>query len=390
LQQSLGEVGVQEVCCISSAKTHRRCKGKKAAEVVDLVLRMPSRQILLQYKIHHAVFWIFFSLVWYYLRYQDYATWQLAALVTAIKVVDLMLLVYIVNYVLIPKLLYRKKYGVFVLLLLLMIAVSSSLKMYILGTVLNNPALYHWTNQIKARIYDNIIPHIFLVIAGMAVKLLIDYNKAQNRLLQVAKEKAETELDFLKAQINPHFLFNSINAVYFLIDKNNTEAREALHKFSDMLRHQLYGVKDQKIALEKEVGYLQDYIGLQQLRNDNCEVQVQVEPAVKEVLIEPFLLLPFVENSFKHLSHFSNGKKNEIKITLQRQNGEVEFSVLNTTESKEEPAKEGGIGLANVKRRLELLYPQKHQLQVSGQDGWFVVYLKLKIENNGTDPLHTD
>lgn len=192
----------------------------------------------------------------------------------------------------------------------------------------------------------------------------------------------------MKSQINPHFLFNSLNSIYFLIDKNNTDARQALHKFSDMLRHQLYGVRDEKIAIEKEIGYLQDYIGLQQLRNENCEVQMQVEPAVKGLLIEPFLLLPFVENSFKHLSHFSNGRKNEIKISLQKQDGNMDFSILNTTETKEERPKEGGIGLTNVKRRLELLYPQKHQLQVVEQDGWFVVNLKLKIDTNGTDPLY--
>lgn len=329
-----------------------------------------------------------FGLLWWYMRYQDYSTWQQAILVTVVKVVDLMLLVYIANYVLIPKLLYKKRYILFSLLLIIMIAASSSLKMYIIGHIINNPGLYQWTNQVKARIYDNVIPHIFLVIAGMAFKLLIDFNEAQKRLLQIAKEKAETELDFLKSQINPHFLFNSLNSVYFLIDKNNAEARQALHKFSDMLRHQLYGVRDDKIAIEKEIGYLHDYIGLQQLRNENCDVQMQVEPAVKGLLIEPFLLLPFVENSFKHLSHFSNGRTNEIKISLRQHDGNMDFSILNTIEKKEEQPKEGGIGLTNVKRRLELLYPKKHHLQITENDGWFVVNLKLKIDSNGTDPLH--
>lgn len=349
---------------------------------------MLTRQTLLHYKLHHAAFWIFFGLLWYYLRYQDYTTWKQAALVTAVKVADLMLLVYIANYILIPKLLYRKRYFLFSLLLITMIAASSSLKMYVIGTIINNPALYQWTNQVKARIYDNVIPHIFLVIAGMAFKLLMDYNKMQNRLLQVAKEKAETELDFLKAQINPHFLFNSLNAVYFLIDKNNTEARQALQKFSDMLRHQLYGVKDEKIRIEKEIGYLKDYIGLQQLRNENCEVEMNIEPSVNGFSIEPFLLLPFVENSFKHLSHFGNGKKNEIKIGLSRQDGEMDFFIRNTTEEKAQLSTDGGIGLANVKRRLELLYPKKHRLLVDGDPGWYAVQLTLKIEDHDTDSMH--
>lgn len=315
------------------------------------------------------------------MRYQDYSTIQKALLVTMVKVIDLAVMVSIANYLLIPKLLYRKRIALFTVLLLLMIVVSSGLKMYLIGTILHNPALYHWTSQLKARIYDNVIPHIFLVIAGMAFKLLTDYNRMQKRLLEVAKEKAETELNFLKAQINPHFLFNSLNAVYFLIDKNNKEAREALHKFSEMLRYQLYGARDDKVSIGKELQYLQDYIGLQKLRSDNCTIALNVEPGLADFSIEPFLLLPFVENSFKHLSHFNNGKPNEVTIALARQNGEMQFSVGNTTEQKDLQDEEGGIGLANVKRRLELLYPQKHQLEIRQRDGWFYVSLKLKLLN---------
>jgi LytS/YehU family sensor histidine kinase len=163
------------------------------------------------------------------------------------------------------------------------------------------------------------------------------------------------------------------------MDKNNTAARQALHTFSDMLRYQLYEVKGEKITIEKEISYLQDYIGLQQLRNENFDIRMQIEPSVKGFLIEPLLLLPFVENSFKHLSHFSNGKKNEVMIALSKQNGEMEFSIRNTTEPKPLATQQGGIGLTNVKRRLELLYPKKHQLQVNEANGWFAVNLKLKL-----------
>lgn len=341
---------------------------------------MRARQLFFRYKLHHFLIWLLLGALWFYLRYQDYSTTQRALLVTVVKVVDLALMVYVANYLLIPKLLYRKKYGWFTLFLLLMIATSSAAKMYIIGSILNNPALYHWTDNLKARIYDNVIPHIFLVIAGMAFKLLLDYNNMQKRLLQVAKEKAETELNFLKAQINPHFLFNSLNSVYFLIDKNNTEAREALHKFSDMLRYQLYETGGEKISVEKELRYLQDYIGLQKLRNENCAVQFNVDPAINKCFIEPFLLLPFVENSFKHLSHFAQNRSNEVRIALAKQNGTMEFSIRNTMEANNATEGLGGIGLVNVKRRLELLYPQKHQLDVEEKEGWFDVRLTLKID----------
>ncbi len=349
------------------------------AKIVAVALRMPLFQKLLRYKLHHLLFWLLFGALWYYLRYQDYRTPGQALAVTAIKLVDLMVLVYIASYVLIPRLLYQKRYILFSVCLMVMIVASSALKMYVIGSILHNPALYQWTSQVKARIYDNVIPHIFLVIAGMAAKLLSDYNAMQKRLLEIAREKAETELSFLKAQINPHFLFNSLNSVYFLIDKKNTEARQALHTFSGMLRHQLYGVKEEKIAIEKEIRYLQDYVDLQQLRNENCRVEMDISPSVNGVFIEPFLLLPFVENSFKHLSHFATGRPNEIAISLKRQNGEMAFAVRNTHEEKAEAAGEGGIGLVNVKRRLELLYPQKHSLQITGADGWFLVQLTLKL-----------
>lgn len=341
---------------------------------------MTTRRFSIRYKFHHLLFWIVIGVVWFYLRYQDYSTVQRAFLVTFVKTLDLALMVYIANCILIPKFLYRKRYLLFLVFLLLMIAISSGSKMYIIGSIINNPALYNWTQNLKGRIYDNVIPHIFLVIAGMAFKLLHDYNTMQKRLLQVAKEKAETELNFLKAQINPHFLFNSLNAVYFLIDKNNTEAREALHKFSDMLRHQLYETKEEKIPVEKEIRYLQDYIGLQRLRNENCTVHLEVAPSVHNTCIEPFLLLPFVENSFKHLSHFSNNRKNEVNISMSRENGTLQFFIRNTTEANHNKDNSGGIGLANVKRRLQLLYPQKHQLNLKEGNGWFDVHLTLKID----------
>ena len=336
---------------------------------------------LLRYKLHHLLFWLAVGSVWFYLRYQDYSVRQNAVNVTIIKTVDLALMVYVANYILVPRLLYKKSYVLFAFSFLALVLLSSLSKMYFIGRVLNVD-MFTFSEGIKDRIYNFVIPHFFLVTAGVAFKVILDYSRIQKRLAEVAKEKAEAELNFLKSQINPHFLFNSLNSVYFLIDKNNTEAREALHKFSDMLRYQLYEIRDEKIPIEKEIGYLQDYIDLQRLRrDDNCRIEVSIDKGMKSFSIEPLILIPFVENSFKHLSHFNNGK-NEIHIGLSKQNGEMNFHVRNTTEGrqKEELKKDGGIGLANVKRRLELLYPQKHQLQIRENDGWFDVALKIKMD----------
>jgi LytS/YehU family sensor histidine kinase len=278
-------------------------------------------------------------------------------------------MVYITNYLLIPQLLYKKKYFLFGLVFIAFVFGSSIGKMWIEGQLMHNPQLFNIFNgNFKIRFYDNVIPHFLLVITGASFKLLIDYARSQRRLGEMAKEKAEAELNFLKSQINPHFLFNSLNSVYFLIDKENPHARQALHKFSDMLRYQLYECNGDKIPIEKEISYLQDYVALQKLRREaDDEVEFDCSESVKGFSIEPLLLMPFVENSFKHLSHHGNGRKNLVKINAEKANGEFHFSVTNTIEytSTKEPV--GGIGLKNVKRRLELLYPQSHLLEINEQ-----------------------
>ena len=190
---------------------------------------------LIKYKIHHLLFWMLVFGIWFFLRYQDYRTTAIAARVTFVKVTDLAILVYLTNYVLLPLLFYKKRYVGFVAAFIIMIVTSSVLKMMMIGWVIGDMQMLHLSGNLKTRIYDNVIPHFFLVIAGAVVKLMIDYSKLQQQMAETAKEKAEAELNFLKSQINPHFLFNSLNSVYFLIDKTNTEARESLHKFSDRI-----------------------------------------------------------------------------------------------------------------------------------------------------------
>src|SRR4030095_6059130 len=342
---------------------------------------MQDRNFFFRYKLQHVCFWLLLFGLWYYFRYQDYSSKALAAKITLLKVTDLAFMVYVTNYLLIPQLLYKKKYLLFVVTFVAFVFGSSIGKMWIEGQMMHNPKLFDLFNRnFKVRFYDNVIPHFLLVITGASFKLLLDYARSQRRLGEMAKEKAEAELNFLKSQINPHFLFNSLNSVYFLIDKENPHAREALHKFSDMLRSQLYECNGDKIPIEKEISYLQDYVDLQKLRRgSDDEVVFDLSDDVRGFSIEPLLLMPFVENSFKHLSHFSNGKKNVVKINAAKANGEFHFSVTNTIEYTSTKGLVGGIGLKNVKRRLELLYNGKHELQIKEDDQLFKVDLKIKF-----------
>jgi two-component system LytT family sensor kinase len=328
----------------------------------------------------HVLFWMLVFALWYYLRFQDYQAKQIAIEITLLKVIDLALMIYITNYLLIPRLLYKKRYAGSIAAFILMIFVSSVAKVYLMAQITHQPELFSLSGNLKIRLYENVISDFFLVTAGASFKLIFDFLKMQQRLAEVAKEKAETELSFLKSQINPHFLFNSLNSVYFLIDKNNAEARQALHKFSDMLRYQLYEVKGTRIPIEKELSYLKDYVDLQKLRKDeNYSVEFNCSPEVEGFSIEPLLLIPFVENAFKHISH-KPGKSNFVKLNISRSNGQFNFTIENSKEAERTAEVHGGIGLNNVKRRLELLYPEKHELFISNTDNSYKIDLKLKID----------
>lgn len=338
---------------------------------------MNKQSIFRRYKLDHLLGWLVLFGGWHFFRYQDYPR-DTGWLITGLKVADLAVMIYLTNYLLIPRLLYKKRYVWFGITFLLIVTGFSFLKMYLEGQIMNRHTLF-FTN-FKARFYDNVIPHILLVSTGAAFKLLIDYARSQRRLGEVSKEKAEAEINFLKSQINPHFLFNSLNSIYFLIDKQNTTARQTLLQFSDLLRYQLYDCNAETIEIEKEVAYLQDFIRLQQLRKDQqYEVEVAVGPEVKGFRITPLLLIPFVENAFKHISHHAD-RRNYVQVSMDRQNGSFLFTVENSKEihhrSTEPP---GGIGLSNVKRRLELLYPRKYELQIDNNDTTFKVALNLHL-----------
>ena len=330
--------------------------------------------------IAHLLFWLAAGLLWFYLRYQDYSTHREAALVSIVKISDLALLIYFANLVLVPKFLYKKKYLIFALLFIGSTAFCSFLKLVVMSWMLQDVHLLDAVH-IKEKIYNNFVTQFFLVLASIALKSVWDYLQLQKKLAEVAKQKLEAELNFLKSQVNPHFLFNSLNAVYFLIDKNNQQARNALHKFSEMLRYQLYECNDDKISIDKEIAYLKDYVALQQLRvSSNTEIQFHCAPDLGHFSIEPLLLIPFVENSFKHLSHFEKEKQNQVKINISRTNGSMHFSVYNTTENNSSTS-DGGIGLVNVQKRLELLYPGKHQFSIKEKQDWFGVELSLSLYN---------
>jgi LytS/YehU family sensor histidine kinase len=215
----------------------------------------------------------------------------------------------------------------------------------------------------------------------VALQLSREWFKQRELIQKIEVEKLNTELDYLKAQLNPHFLFNSINTIYFQIDKENKGARETLSIFSDMLRYQLYECNGKEIPLEKEMNYLKNYIDLQRQRcNENYWISFSYDD-VDELHIAPLLLIPFVENAFKHVSHFP--QDNEIRVNVHKSGSTLRMMVFNTCDPALMAQKNGhGIGLKNVQRRLELLYQNRYSLEVNRSAQSYQVNLEIILSES--------
>jgi two-component system LytT family sensor kinase len=224
---------------------------------------------------------------------------------------------------------------------------------------------------------------LFYMAFSLALHLSKEWYFQRERLRQLEVEKLNTELEYLKSQINPHFLFNSLNTIFFQIDKNNREARNTLTKFSDMLRFQLYECNGHEMVLEREILYLKNYVDLQRLRRDDkYKIEFTTSGDSREFTLAPLLLMPLVENAFKYLSHFPEGNNN-VSIHIHNDDQSVEVRVKNTKEIRIAERREaGGIGLKNLRRRLELQYPGRHDLEINDGKTEFEVILRINNPAN--------
>jgi LytS/YehU family sensor histidine kinase len=206
-----------------------------------------------------------------------------------------------------------------------------------------------------------------------------DKIEAEQMASEKENENLKTELSLLRSQVSPHFMFNVLNNMVALARKRSDQLEPSLIKLSSLMRYMLYEADEDKVALEKEIDYLQSYIDLQQQRF-GAKVQVNVSLQLPEngYEIEPMLLIPFVENAFKHGTGMISDAR--IDIELRAKQGLLQFSVMNKyNEEFEIKDASSGIGLTNVKRRLNLLYRNNYQLLINKKEGWFVVSLQLHL-----------
>ena len=322
-----------------------------------------------------------------------------AAIKFAFYVVFQAIGVYFNLYFLIPRLLEKGRYVPYVGLLLLTLAGTAAcivVGYYVSAAVSGKTFLELWGVKPENYFYFfkvNALPStVASMTLAMSIKLTKNWMRAKQRQQALEKrqqvlekEKLETELKFLKSQFNPHFLFNTINSVFVLIHKNPTEASEALAKFSDLLRYQLYECNEQEIPLGQELAYLENFIELETLRQDTdtLSLDLVVEQGYDpDLTIAPFVLIPFIENAFKHVSKQPD-TSNWIKLKLDFDDRRLRFTLANSISAPQPAARDilanQGIGLKNVQRRLDLLYPGEHQLSTERSGDQYCVSLSLLL-----------
>lgn len=330
----------------------------------------------------HLLFWVLYLIVWG-VRDMAYApTFWDTLDSNLIGSACYALGVYVNWFVLIPIVLLKGKkllYSFLVLILTIVVAYITAVAFtyYYIPIHLGTSQFFSTTQGLANTGGD------FLVVYALSTSLFFinEWYIKERRLRELESANLRAELDLLKGQINPHFLFNALNSVHVLIRKNPEKALNTLEKFSDLLSHQIYDVEKEFVSLETEVKNLSNFIELQELRfSSHVKVNWQVSGNLTGLRIAPMLFLNFVENAFKHGSTASQ-TETTIDILLKVESGWLEFSCVNSMEAGKEEQRSGK-GLANAKRRLELLYPKRHQLEIEKRNNEFSVSLQIKLNED--------
>lgn len=281
---------------------------------------------------------------------------------------------YLNAYVFMPRFLYHRKYSLYAgLLLATLVAVSmwDRSLFFLFGMRL--------AFSLRMLIRHNLLPYGFTVMVSIAYRAITDRTRTETLIREQESEHLKTELSFLRSQISPHFLFNVLNNMAAMARLKSAELEPTIQKLASLMRYMLYETDEDKVSISSELEYLNDYIDLQQQRFGS-ELILEVDFQVQEPwqALEPMLLIPFVENAFKHGAVLSGHP--EIHIHLRVHDDALTFSVQNRFDvcsgSKD---KTSGIGLANIRRRLELLYPNRHRLDLLESQGWFTATLQLQF-----------
>ena len=334
----------------------------------------------------HVLFWIgyiLFFVLQYAFFYENLNYVSTAASLTLEALVDIGA-TYFTVYFLLPRFLFKRKYFQFAIIFLLSVAIFIILQR-IFKYYISYPLFFPDILE-KGEKFWHINPfysflNIYTVVGLFAsIKLMKYWYKNQQIRTELENKNKTSELALLRSQLNPHFLFNTLNNIDSLIMTNPGKASDAIIKLSDIMRFMLYDTSVDVIPLEKEINYLKSYISLQKIRQkDPGFVEVEIAGDCTGKTIAPMLFIPFVENAFKH------GQKNipapGIRVRLECLNDSIHFEVINHAGPSDRMNKDHttGIGLANTRRRLELLYPGRHKLTLEKENGLYFSRLTIRI-----------
>ncbi len=338
------------------------------------------KQIFTNRIVQHVGFWILFlwpcthSLI---SAYGTQATWS----VTGIVVITLSVC-YFNLYFLIPRFLLQEKILTYIILVVLLTLVYSGL--WVCSYMLNLRYVFHSSREvdIAGMYFGDLFDQATTIAITTGLKLSKVWFRQQQRNKELMLQTLYSEIRLLKSQINPHFLFNTLNNLYAFTLKKSDKAPETVLKLSYIMEYMIYESNEPEVPLEKEIRYLQDYIDLERLRQtEKSEILFEVIGHVNGQKIAPLLLLPFVENAFKHGIHMmADNAFVSIKISVN--NEMLDFEIENHKplyNHKKTTGHNGGFGIKNVTSRLALTYPQRYDLDIQNEEGLYKVKLKLEL-----------
>lgn len=329
--------------------------------------------------IGHVVFWLVLLVI---LIASDFSQvgWPLVLYQKVVDIIFYAVIIYINLLYLIPNFLSHKKFWTYVALLLLAVLVLTPIKIAIQVFLFTDaPSFQHYFIDNQSYFFMS----MFLVGSSSTIYgILSDWFIHQSEKMELQTQTMQSELKFLRSQINPHFLFNTLNNLYALTLKKSDDAPEIVLKLSEMMRYMLYECNERRVPLQKEVAYMKNYLDLERLRqHESIDIHFNLTGEVSDQTIAPLLLIPFIENSFKHglSSQINHGWVN---IDMHVEGAKLRFTIENSkgpAQPKQVHRKAGGIGLVNVRRRLNLIYDDHYHLKISNEPNVYRVTLDLNL-----------
>lgn len=295
------------------------------------------------------------------------------------SIVFLLIVLFYTNiYWLVPKFLFKRKYSTYILIAVLF-AVVIYAAIIILMEVLSP---YHFEEHRNTYDKEMSVPFflfmiIVLIAASAAVRLFQQWVSDNKMIIELEKSRTTAELEQLKNQINPHFLFNMLNNANVLTKKDPEKASTVLMGLSDLLRYQLYDSTRDKVLLTADIHFLEDFLNLEKIRRDDFSFIVSKEGPINGKQVSPLLFVTFVENAVKHSN--DTGKHTYVNLFFEVQDKLLSFKCVNSKPAIKAVSGPGGLGLENVKRRLKLLYPDQHELFIEESKDQFCVTLTLNL-----------